>query len=299
MLTSSRQHALAPSSRHAPSYYAATVAERVAAPSLTDDANAHVCVVGGGFTGLSAALHLAKRGIEVILLEQSRLAWGASGRNGGQAHVGLRRDQEWLEKTVGAAHARKLWELALDARTHLDTLIARPSASIAIFAPGCCTPITSSAIRTTPAATSITCANATDTPGIRFVDRGGGARNGGHGYLLQRLVRCGRRTSASAELRPGARARRAGMRRAPARGVRSLGRGARGHRLADSHAHRAGAGESGDPGLQRLPARDRARGRTSRHADQQLHRASPNPWAKSAHARSSATASPCPTRASS
>src|SRR6202522_4148566 len=116
-------NALAPSSEHAPSYYAATVTERVSAPALTEDSTAHVCVIGGGFTGISAALHLAKQGIEVTLLEQSKLAWGASGRNGGQAHVGLRRDQEWLAEHLGAADARRLWDLALDARTDLDSLI--------------------------------------------------------------------------------------------------------------------------------------------------------------------------------
>jgi gamma-glutamylputrescine oxidase len=114
---------LAPSSEHAPSYYAATVTEQLTAPPLSDDSAAHVCVIGGGFTGISAALHLAKRGIDVTLLEQSKLAWGASGRNGGQAHVGLRREQDWLEKYMGAADARRLWDLALDARTYLDTLI--------------------------------------------------------------------------------------------------------------------------------------------------------------------------------
>jgi len=116
-------NALAPSSEHAPSYYAATVTEQVSAPALTDDSAAHVCVIGGGFAGISAALHLAKQGIEVTLLEQSKLAWGASGRNGGQVHVGLRRDQEWLEKQLGAADARRLWDLALDARAHLDSMI--------------------------------------------------------------------------------------------------------------------------------------------------------------------------------
>jgi gamma-glutamylputrescine oxidase len=116
-------NALAPSSEHAPSYYAATMTEHVAAPPLSHDSTTHVCVIGGGFTGISAALHLAKRGIDVTLLEQSRLAWGATGRNGGQAHVGLRRDQDWLEKYMGAGDARRLWDLALDARTYLDTLI--------------------------------------------------------------------------------------------------------------------------------------------------------------------------------
>jgi gamma-glutamylputrescine oxidase len=114
---------LAPSSEHAPSYYAATLNEQVTAPPLSDDSTAHVCVIGGGFTGISAALHLAKRGVDVTLLEQSKLGWGASGRNGGQAHVGLRREQNWLEKHMGAADARRLWELALDARMYLDSLI--------------------------------------------------------------------------------------------------------------------------------------------------------------------------------
>ncbi|MDE2349581.1 MAG: FAD-binding oxidoreductase [Gammaproteobacteria bacterium] len=116
-------HALDPGCRHAPSYYAATAGEAVSAPPLDVDCSAEVCVIGGGFAGLSTALHLAERGVEVVLLEQSLLGWGASGRNGGQAHVGMRRDQEWLEKRMGPADARRLWELALDARSHLDTLI--------------------------------------------------------------------------------------------------------------------------------------------------------------------------------
>jgi len=120
----STHNALAPSSQHAPSYYAATVAAPVGAAALTDDSLTDVCVVGGGFAGLSTALHLAKRGIGVTLLEQSLLAWGASGRNGGQAHVGMRREQDWLEKNVGSEDAHRLWTLAVNARDYLDTLIA-------------------------------------------------------------------------------------------------------------------------------------------------------------------------------
>ena len=123
MSKTSTHNALAPSAEHAPSYYAATLTEHASGPALRDDSSVHVCVIGGGFTGICAALHLAKRGIEVMLLEQSRLAWGASGRNGGQAHVGLRRDQDWLERHMGSADARRLWDLALDARAYLDTLI--------------------------------------------------------------------------------------------------------------------------------------------------------------------------------
>src|SRR5471032_1522991 len=116
-------NALAPSSIHAPSYYAATVAHAVAATPLEGAHSCDVCIIGGGFTGCAAALHLARRGLTVKLVEQSRLGWGASGRNGGQVHVGLRRDQNWLEAKLGSAAAHKLWELALDARAHLDSLI--------------------------------------------------------------------------------------------------------------------------------------------------------------------------------
>lgn len=108
---------------HAPSYYAATVRERVAVTPFDGAGRCDVCVIGGGYAGLSAALHLARRGIDVVLLEQSRLGWGASGRNGGQVHVGMRREQEWLEAQLGQADARRLWDYALGARAHLDWLI--------------------------------------------------------------------------------------------------------------------------------------------------------------------------------
>ena len=80
--------ALTPSATHAPSYYAATVKEQVSTLPFDGPASCDVCVIGGGFAGISTALHLARRGVDVLLLEQSRIGWGASGRNGGQAHVG-------------------------------------------------------------------------------------------------------------------------------------------------------------------------------------------------------------------
>lgn len=115
--------ALQPSAAHAPSYYAATVREQVAVAPFDGAASCDVCVVGGGYAGLSTALHLARRGVAVTVLEQSRLGWGASGRNGGQLHVGMRREQEWLESQVGKHDARRLWDYALGARAHLDWLI--------------------------------------------------------------------------------------------------------------------------------------------------------------------------------
>ncbi|MEN0001163.1 MAG: FAD-binding oxidoreductase, partial [Pseudomonadota bacterium] len=66
------------------SWYEATVDDRPAYPALDGDRKADVCIVGGGFTGLSAAVEAAQLGASVVLLEAARLGDGASGRNGGQ-----------------------------------------------------------------------------------------------------------------------------------------------------------------------------------------------------------------------
>ncbi len=76
---------------------------------------ADICVIGGGFTGLSSALHLARRGYDVILLEAQRVGFGASGRNGGQVGQGQRRDQDDLEAMVGREHAARLWKIGTEA----------------------------------------------------------------------------------------------------------------------------------------------------------------------------------------
>jgi gamma-glutamylputrescine oxidase len=115
--------ALTPAPVHAPSYYAATVRESAPATPFEGPARADVCIIGGGYTGLGAALELARRGVDVVVLEQSLLGWGASGRNGGQVHVGVRRDQQWLERQLGEADARRHWQYALAARAHLDGLL--------------------------------------------------------------------------------------------------------------------------------------------------------------------------------
>ncbi|MCU9847160.1 FAD-binding oxidoreductase [Defluviimonas sp. WL0024] len=101
----------------------------------TGDLTCDVCVVGAGFTGLSAALHLAGRGFDVILLDAHRVGWGASGRNGGQVGTGQRLDQEALEKLVGLDHARALWDLAQES-VALTKALAAEHAPDAGFAPG-------------------------------------------------------------------------------------------------------------------------------------------------------------------
>ena len=65
-----------------PSLYADQVTPLAPFPALKGDIRADVCVVGGGYTGLSAALHLAEAGYDVTLLEAHRVGFGASGRNG-------------------------------------------------------------------------------------------------------------------------------------------------------------------------------------------------------------------------
>ncbi|MCV0427311.1 MAG: FAD-binding oxidoreductase [Roseibium sp.] len=111
--------------QHAPSYYAATANRQTSHPKLEEHKSCDVCVVGGGYTGLSAALHLAERGLTVILLEANRIGWGASGRNGGQVGSGQRVEQTVLEERHGKSHARLLWDLAEDSKALVRDLISR------------------------------------------------------------------------------------------------------------------------------------------------------------------------------
>ncbi|PTW62424.1 gamma-glutamylputrescine oxidase [Breoghania corrubedonensis] len=106
-------------------YYTATINDDRPRPVLAERLTADVCVIGGGFTGVSAALHLAEQGFSVILCEEKRIGWGASGRNGGQLHSGQRRDQHWLESHVGKAQARLFWDMAEEAKTLIKDRIAR------------------------------------------------------------------------------------------------------------------------------------------------------------------------------
>ncbi len=106
-----------------PTWYEASAPAAPPRPVLHGDIAADVCVVGGGYAGLSAALHLAKAGFKTVLLEARTVGGGASGRNGGQIHSGQRKDQEDLEAQLGPAHARELWTLAEDAKALVRQLI--------------------------------------------------------------------------------------------------------------------------------------------------------------------------------
>ncbi|MGE3867354.1 MAG: NAD(P)/FAD-dependent oxidoreductase [Hyphomonadaceae bacterium] len=99
------------------SYYAATANPFEPLPVLRGDAEADVVVVGGGYTGLHAALNAAERGYSVILLEAGRIGWGASGRNGGQMIPGWRKSAVDLIERYGEGEARLLFDMGLEARS--------------------------------------------------------------------------------------------------------------------------------------------------------------------------------------
>lgn len=112
-------------SHHVDSYYSATVNHLPDHPMLVEATTCDVCVIGGGFTGLSSALHLAEGGYDVVLLESQRVGWGASGRNGGQLGSGQRVDQDDLEIKLGEERARALWHLAEEAKHMTKALIEK------------------------------------------------------------------------------------------------------------------------------------------------------------------------------
>src|SRR5690606_16938008 len=97
------------------SYYSRTLASRESYPSAAGRIQADVCIVGGGLAGLTAALALARSSrCSVVLLEASRIAWGASGRNGGFVSAGYATDLARIEKRVGRDRANELYRLSME-----------------------------------------------------------------------------------------------------------------------------------------------------------------------------------------
>jgi gamma-glutamylputrescine oxidase len=105
------------------SWYAATSDIPPQRPALRGQQRADVCVVGAGFTGLTAALRLAEAGLKVIVLEAHRAGFGASGRNGGQVSSGFNWDQPELAAKMGDGPARAVWDLSQEAKADLKSLI--------------------------------------------------------------------------------------------------------------------------------------------------------------------------------
>jgi gamma-glutamylputrescine oxidase len=110
---------------HTDSYYAASANPAPDHPPLTGDVEADVCVVGGGIAGCSTALFLAERGYKVVLLEGSRIGFGASGRSGGQAIVGYACSQDKLVSQVGKSAAKKMFDISVAALDLTKSLVAQ------------------------------------------------------------------------------------------------------------------------------------------------------------------------------
>lgn len=105
-----------PSLERPTSWYRDSIAVELGDTSaLEGEVRADVCVIGGGVTGCSAALHLAERGYSVVLLEAAEIGFGASGRSGGQILPGLGTDIATVEKALGLAMAREVWEMSREA----------------------------------------------------------------------------------------------------------------------------------------------------------------------------------------
>ena len=107
-------------------YYSRTAATSDAYPEATGRIQADVCIVGGGLAGLTAAEKLARSGRSVVLLEAQRVAWGASGRNGGFVSAGYATGLSSIERRVGADGARELFRLSMEGveivRRHIEGL---------------------------------------------------------------------------------------------------------------------------------------------------------------------------------
>ncbi|MGQ5523959.1 NAD(P)/FAD-dependent oxidoreductase [Chitinimonas sp. PSY-7] len=108
-----------------PSWYAQSQCSVTPHPALLDDVTAEVVIVGGGLTGISAALYLAERGVNIVLLEADRIGSQASGRNGGQALQGLAASMEVVERAVGIETAKSIWSMSCEGLTELKGNIDR------------------------------------------------------------------------------------------------------------------------------------------------------------------------------
>jgi len=107
------------------SLWSATANPTPSCPPLAGTEETEVAIIGGGYTGLSAALHLAERGMAVTVLESETPGWGASGRNGGQVNPGLKEDPDMIERQFGAEMGGRIVRLAGGAGDLVFDLIRR------------------------------------------------------------------------------------------------------------------------------------------------------------------------------
>ncbi|ELT92041.1 hypothetical protein CAPTEDRAFT_48655, partial [Capitella teleta] len=101
--------------QHANSYYAASQNFETDYPELEGSLTVDVCVVGGGFSGVSTALELAEKGYRVAVLEARKIGWGATGRNGGQLIRGIGEEPEQFRNQIGSDGVEAIHQMGFEA----------------------------------------------------------------------------------------------------------------------------------------------------------------------------------------
>ncbi|MCW3480782.1 FAD-binding oxidoreductase [Neisseriaceae bacterium JH1-16] len=116
--------------------YAQDLPTRAAQPPLAGEQQCEVAVLGGGLTGLTAALELARAGVDVALVEGRQCGWGASGRNGGQALAGLAASMDKVEAALGVAAAQRIWAMTLEGLERLKRQVGEFGVDCELAEPG-------------------------------------------------------------------------------------------------------------------------------------------------------------------
>jgi len=106
------------------SLWASTAEPAPDLPQLSGEHRADVLIIGGGYTGLSAAHHVAKSGLAPVVLEANHLGWGASGRNGGVITAKFRLSFRQIDATHGRAMATRMYEIAHESIEMVEELVA-------------------------------------------------------------------------------------------------------------------------------------------------------------------------------
>ncbi|MBS9721440.1 FAD-binding oxidoreductase [Tianweitania sp. BSSL-BM11] len=114
------------------SVYALDRPTAITYPALAGPCISDIAIIGGGFTGLSAALHAAEAGASVTVLEAHQPGWGASGRNGGQLNPGLKYDPSWFINKLGEKRGKMLVDLAWSSVDRLANIIERTGIDCAL-----------------------------------------------------------------------------------------------------------------------------------------------------------------------
>jgi gamma-glutamylputrescine oxidase len=156
---------------HAPSYYAATANASPERPALAGETRADVCIVGAGFTGISAGLELAERGASVVVLEAARVGWGASGRNGGQIVNGYSRELDVIGRRYGPAAEAALGGMALEGGQIIRDRVAKYAIGCALTPIGALTALTTRQMRGLEHAARVWARHG--HTGMQLVDRAG------------------------------------------------------------------------------------------------------------------------------